>query len=101
MWVILFNDWIYYFMDECQLYSILLELKLPWKIENVSLDPGKKTVEIYVAHEKGSKLPCPVCRNGCMVYDHLKERVWRDLDSVEFMTFIHANPPRICCREHV
>ncbi|MHB1663502.1 MAG: ISL3 family transposase, partial [Thermoplasmataceae archaeon] len=36
----------------------------------------------------------------CMVYDHLKERVWRDLDSVEFMTFIHANPPRISCHEH-
>jgi transposase len=35
-----------------------------------------------------------------MVYDHLKERVWRDLDSIEFMTFIHANPPRISCQEH-
>ena len=35
-----------------------------------------------------------------MVYDHLKERVWRDLDSVDFMTFIHASPPRISCPEH-
>ena len=33
-------------MDECQLYSVLLELKLPWKVANVSLDSGKKTVEI-------------------------------------------------------
>jgi len=87
-------------MDECQLYSVLLELKLPWKVERVSLDSMKKTVEIYITHEKGSKLLCPKCRKECMVYDHLRERVWRDLDSIEFMTFIHANPPRISCREH-
>jgi len=35
-----------------------------------------------------------------MVYDHLKKRVWGDLDSIEFMAFIHANPPRISCNEH-
>ncbi len=87
-------------MDECQLYSTLLELKLPWKVERVSLDSVKKTVEIFIAHEKGSKLLCPVCRKECMVYDHLRERVWRDLDSIEFMTFIHASPPRISCPEH-
>lgn len=78
-------------MDECQLYSTLLELKLPWKVERVSLDSVKKTVEIFIAHDKGSKLLCPVCRKGCMVYDHLRERVWRDLDSIEFITFIQAS----------
>ena len=87
-------------MDECQLYSTLLELTPPWKVEKVSLDPDKKMVEIYIAHEKGSRLPCPVCRKECMVYDHLHERIWRDLDSIEFMTFIHASPPRISCQEH-
>ena len=35
-----------------------------------------------------------------MVCDHLRERVWRDLDSMDFMTFIHANPPRISCPDH-
>ncbi|EQD75583.1 transposase IS204/IS1001/IS1096/IS1165 family protein [mine drainage metagenome] len=73
---------------------------MPWKIARVSLDTVKKTVEIYIAHEKGSKLLCPICRKECMVYDHLKERVWRDLDSIEFMTFVHADPPRISCKEH-
>lgn len=61
-------------MDECQLYSTLLELKSPWKVERVSLDPIKKTVEIYITHEKGSKLLCPMCRKECMVYDHIRER---------------------------
>ena len=87
-------------MDECQLYSTLPELKSPWEVERVSLDSVKKTVEIYIAHRKGSKLLCPMCRKECMVYDHLRERVWRDLDSIEFMTFIHASPPRISCPEH-
>ena len=35
-----------------------------------------------------------------MVYDHLRERVWRDLDSIGFKTFIHARSPRIQCPEH-
>ena len=35
-----------------------------------------------------------------MVYDNLGERVRRDFDSIEFMTFIHASPPRISCHEH-
>ncbi len=79
-------------MDECQLYSALLELKSPRNVEKVFLEPEKKVVGIYIAHEKGSKLPCPVYRRGCMVYYHLHERVRRDLDSIEFMTSIHANP---------
>jgi len=66
-------------MDDCQLHSALLELKKLWKVENVSLDTIKKTVNVYIVHEKGSKLPSPVCRKECMVYDHLGERVWRDL----------------------
>ena len=35
-----------------------------------------------------------------MVYDHLKEMVWRNLDSVDFMTSIHANPPGVSCLDH-
>jgi transposase len=69
-------------------------------VERVDLDPAKKTVEIYITHEKGWKLMCPVCRKQCMVYDHLHERIWSDLDSVEFMTLIHTYPPRISCPDH-
>ena len=64
-----------YFTDYCELYSALLELKPPWKVESVSLNSMKKTVEIYIIHEKGSNLLCPKCRKECMVYDHLGERV--------------------------
>jgi len=82
VWVVLFNIQIYYFMDECQLYSALLELKLPWKVNKVSLDPVKKVVDIFITHDKGSKLLCPICRKECMVYDHLRERVWNHKISI-------------------
>jgi hypothetical protein len=62
MWVILSNALIYYSMDECQLYSTLLELKSPWKVEKVSLNSVRKTVDIYITHVKGSKLVYPICR---------------------------------------
>ena len=45
-----------------QLYSTLLELKSPWKVEKVSLNSVRKTVDIYITHVKGSKLVYPICR---------------------------------------
>ena len=86
--------------DAEQIYSKLLELKYPWMVDSVSIDSARKIVEVHVIHDKGEKLPCPECRRECMVYDHLRERVWRDLDSIGFKTFIHARPPRIQCPEH-
>ena len=86
--------------DAERIYSELLELKYPWKVDKVSLDSSKKVVEVFITHEKGAKLPCPQCGKECMVYDHLGDRVWRDLDSIGFKTFIHAKPPRIQCPEH-
>jgi transposase len=76
------------------------ELKYPWKVDRVSLDSKEKIVEVHISHDKGAKLPCPECRKECMVYDHLGERVWRDLGSIGFRTFIHAKPPRTQCPEH-
>ena len=86
--------------DAEQIYSKLLELKYPWMVDSVSIDSTRKIVDVHVIHDKGAKLPCPECRRECMVYDHLRERVWRDLDSIGFKTFIHARPPRIQCPEH-
>ena len=86
--------------DAAHIYSKLLELKYPWMVDSVSIDSARKIVDVHVIHDKGAKLPCPECRRECMVYDHLRERVWRDLDSIGFKTFIHSRPPRIQCPEH-
>ena len=84
----------------CEMYSTLLGLKQPWKVSSGSLDTGKKIVDVYITHDKGSRLFCPDCRKECIVYDHLGKGVWRDLDSVDFITFIHASPLKISCPEH-
>ena len=59
----------------CEMYSTLLGLKQPWKVSSGSLDTGKKIVDVYITHDKRSKLLCPVWGKECMVYDNLGESV--------------------------
>jgi hypothetical protein len=69
-------------MDECQLYSALLKLEMPWKVNKVSLDPVKNVVDIFITHDKGSKLLCPICRKESMVYD--------DVDPLRSDSFLNS-----------
>ena len=87
-------------MNEREFCEILLNLKPPWVVRNVILNEGKHTLDIYVDHPKGIKFPCPECNVKSIVYDHQDERIWRDKDSVNFETYLHAKPPRIRCSEH-
>lgn len=80
-------------------YEELLGLKPPWKVEKVVVDQDIKRVDVYVIHLKGL-LNCPGCNMECQVYDHLRERTWRERDSIDFATYIHTSPPRINCKEH-
>ena len=80
-------------------YEELLGLKPPWKVEKVIIDQALKTVDVYIGHLKGP-LNCPVCNMECIVYDHLRERTWRDRNSIDFLTYIHSKPPRVLCKEH-
>ena len=80
-------------------YEELLDLKPPWKVGKVIIDRVTKRVDVYIDHLKG-RLNCPVCGSECIVYDHLKERTWRDRDSIDFATYVHSRPPRVSCEEH-
>jgi len=44
--------------------------------------------------------PCPECGAPSKLYDHQPERQWRHLDTCQYRTILHAEPPRIQCREH-
>ena len=57
-------------------------------------------VDIWAAHAPGVRWPCPKCATLLPVKDHSEEREWRDLDSCQFKTFLHARPPRIRCPTH-
>ena len=87
-------------MDSVELYRQLLGLTAPWTVEHVELDMAKKHVEVHVGHSAGQRFACPECGRELGVYDHLAERVWRHLDSCQFLTYLHARPPRVSCPEH-
>lgn len=87
-------------MDSIELYRQLLGLSTPWTVERVELDMAKQHVEVHVGHAPGQRFACPTCGRELGVYDHLAERVWRHLDSCQFLTYLHARPPRVSCPEH-
>lgn len=87
-------------MDSVELYRQLLGLTASWTVEKVDLDMAKQHVEVRVGHPAGQRFACPECGCELGVYDHLAERVWRHLDSCQFLTYLHARPPRVSCPEH-
>jgi transposase len=84
-------------MRDTELYRHLLGLESPWTVEKVNLEINAQRVDVYAEHPKGAKWPCPVCGDLLPVYDHSEERVWRHLDSCQFLTYLHASPPRVKC----
>lgn len=87
-------------MESKELYQQLLGLSEPWTVERVELDVALERVEVYVGHAGGTRFACPECARELAAYDHLAERVWRHLDSCQFLTYLHASPPRVSCPEH-
>jgi transposase len=87
-------------MESVELYRQLLGLTAPWTVERVELDMERQRVEVYVSHAPGQRFACPDCGQELAVYDHLGERTWRHLDSMQFLTYLHAQPPRVSCTKH-
>jgi transposase len=87
-------------MRDTELYRHLLSVVDPWIVQRVDLSVEEQRVDVWVDHAQGSRWPCPECANDLSVYDHSEERSWRHLDSCQFMTFLHASPPRVRCPEH-
>ena len=78
------------------LYSIIR----PWFVSKVLFNGDEKSVSIFLEHEDGCRWHCPVCDKEMCIFDHVKERIWRDLDSGIYHVFMHARVPRINCPEH-
>lgn len=87
-------------MESKELYRHLLGISEPWTVEQVNLDMARGQVDVSVGHAKGARFPCPECGQELAVYDHSAKRIWRHLDSCQFMTYLHARPPRVACPEH-
>ena len=87
-------------MDEKALFSKILGLKAPWFIKRVAVDEQAQRVDIYVDHEAGIRVRCPVCDKFYSLYDHGPERIYRHLDTCQMQTYIHVHLPRVNCPTH-
>lgn len=87
-------------MDSVELYRQLLGLEAPWTVDGVDLDVARQHVTVHVSHPPRQRFCCPECNRELGVYDHLAERRWRHLDSCQFLTYLHARPPRVSCPDH-
>jgi len=87
-------------MQDSELYGRILGITAPWRVERVELQLKQGEGHVYLAHEDEQEWPCPECGASCAVYDHQAERQWRHLDTCQYRTIVHAQPPRSQCREH-
>lgn len=87
-------------MNDVELYRHLLGLEAPWSVSRIELDVKEQRVDVWAEHREGHRWPCPDCATELALYDHSPERVWRHLDSCQFMTYLHARAPRVECPTH-
>jgi transposase len=87
-------------MHDTQLYQQLLGLAEPWTVTRVELSVADARVDVWVDHPPRRRFACPECGCELFVREHADERVWRHLDSCQFLTYLHARPPRVDCLEH-
>jgi transposase len=87
-------------MQDRQLYAQILGIASPWFVERVELKLQEGEVHVYLSHESSATWLCPECGRACGLYDHQAERRWRHLDTCQYRTILHAEPPRTNCPEH-
>jgi len=87
-------------MQDRDLYTAILGIQTPWSVERVDLKLTQGEVHVYLKHASGLQWRCPECGQPSPLYDHQPERCWRHLDTCQFKTILHAEPPRSNCGEH-
>jgi transposase len=87
-------------MRDTELYQQVLGLQAPWEVSRVELSAEGERIDVWAEHPRGTHFACPECSVELSVYDHVDEREWRHLDTCQFLTFLHARPPRVSCPSH-
>ena len=87
-------------MQDRELYRRILGIESPWKVERVELLRADGEVHVFLEHDEQGRWPCPECNAECALHDHQPERRWRHLDTCQYRTILHAQPPRSDCPEH-
>lgn len=87
-------------MQDRELYQQILGLHSPWSVGAIQLDVQRRRVGVVVEHPEGTRFECPECGCSLACYDHVPEREWRHLDTMQFQTILKARVPRVNCPEH-
>jgi transposase len=69
-------------------------------VDRVELKAEQGEVHVYLVHGAEVRWRCAECGAECPLYDHQPERRWRHLDTCQFRTILHAEPPRSNCAAH-
>jgi len=81
------------------LYTAVLGLKAPWRVERVETQLDAGEVHVTVALPTNTRWVCPECGAAAPIHDH-QDRSWRHLDTCQFHTIVHARVPRLNCPTH-
>jgi RHS repeat-associated protein len=87
-------------MQDHELYRRILGIETPWQVERVELKLEAGEVHVHLCHKDEKEWACPECGRMCRLYEHQPERQWRHLDTCQYQTILHAEPPRSECGEH-
>ena len=87
-------------MEDRELYRRILGIENPWRVASVDLLLASREVHIHLSHEDLPSWPCTECGTPSKLYDHQPERQWRHLDTCQYRTILHAEPPRSQCPTH-
>jgi transposase len=87
-------------MQGRELYRRILGIEAPWYVERVELKLAQGEVHVYLEHRPMIQWRCAECGGPADLYDHQPERQWRHLDTCQYRTVLHAQPPRAECPEH-
>jgi transposase len=87
-------------IQDRQLYAQILGITDPWYVERVELQLDQGEVHVFLNHPVGVQWPCSECGTLCSLHDHQPTRTWRHLDTCQYKTILHADPPRSDCPEH-
>ncbi len=87
-------------MQDRELYRRILGIEAPWYVDSVDLKLESGEIHVRLAHHDLIHWPCSECGCDCTLYDHQPEWQWRHLDTCQYQTILHAEPPRAECPEH-
>ncbi|GAB6393666.1 MAG: ISL3 family transposase [Treponematales bacterium] len=87
-------------MDEQEFCRKIMGIVEPWVIGRIQTSEEKRRVDVYLEYPVALGAICPVCGKAAPLYDKREERVWRELDTCKYQTYLHCRMPRANCDEH-